>query len=127
MLNYNFLILSTITLIVLSGRQVKGYESVHNQSLGKMEMLEAIDKYIKNSISKDIAFLKSEVQKLKRIKEKGSKKRYSSTNSYQKQNLDRSSENSSEIRRIRGDLDRLIRRVNSLSSSLERISKNFEN
>ena len=44
-----------------------GYESVHNQSLGKMEMLEAIDKYIKDSISKDIAFLK-EVQKLKKNK-----------------------------------------------------------
>lgn len=111
----------------MSGPRLFAYESVHNKSLGKMEMLEAIDDYIKNSISKDISFLKSEIKKLKSKKNKNTTQRYNSSKSYANQGLDKSAENSTEIRRIRRDLDRLVVRINSLSTSVDNISKSVQN
>jgi len=126
MLNLKNYLLITIILSILSGQRVLGYESVHNKSLGKMEMLEAIDKHIKNSISKDIAFLKREVQKLKKKKNYEESSSSGRSSRYDKKSLEKSSENSEEIRRIGRELDRLVIRVNSLSDSLKSISTNIE-
>lgn len=121
MLKFKFLVLFTISSIILSGREANGYESVHNKSLGKMEMLEAIDRHIKGSISKDIAFLKEEVRRLK------SKKTISSptTNtSYKNKRLSYSvEENRSQISKLKSDVDRLIIKINSLEESINRMTK----
>ena len=119
MINFKNYFFITILLNPLSGERVFGYESVHNQSLGKMEMLEAIDKYIKDSISKDIAFLKREVQKLKKNKKSEQNMSSGTKARYEKKNSERSSENSEEIRRIGRGLDRLVIRVNSLSEFIK--------
>ena len=75
--NKLFFVVTTLTCS-LSFLNALAYDSVHNQSLGKMEMLEVIDKHIKDSITKDINFLKNEVSKLKKKKPRG---RYKSRSS----------------------------------------------
>jgi hypothetical protein len=124
MLKIKYILFSTTFLIILSGQSVRSYESVHNKSLGKMEMLEAIDNHIKNSISKDIEFLKSEFKKLKKREKPSSLKKHSS--GFPKELPDLINSNSAEIRRLRGDLDRAISNINRLSKNLEKISKEIK-
>ena len=102
-------------------RPLIAYESVHNQSLGKMEMLEAIDGHIKNVISRDIAFLKSEISKLKKMKSRGGGSLTGSSRSNRQKPSRETIENGEEIRRIGRDLGQLSARVNMLSTSLESI------
>ena len=98
----------TTLICSLSFLNVFAYDSVHNQSLGKMEMLEVIDKHIKNSITKDINFLKSEVSKLKQKKPSGKYKSRSSKD---------------ELYDVKGDISDNRVKIRSLDSKLSEISR----
>lgn len=102
----------------LSCSNIQAYESVHNQSLGKMEMLEVIDKHIKNSITRDINYLKKEIKKLKEKK---------TVNKFESKKKDTElytltgevSENRQSIR----DLDRRVSRLSTKLSRIEALLK----
>ena len=100
-------VVTTLTCF-LSFLNVFAYDSVHNQSLGKMEMLEVIDKHIKDSITKDINFLKSEVSKLKKKSISGKHKSRSSKN---------------ELYDIKGEISDNRGKIRSLDSKLSEISR----
>ena len=97
----------------LSCLNIQAYESVHNQSLGKMEMLEVIDKHIKNSITRDINYLKKEI---KNLKEKKASKKFQ--NKGENRELYTLKNEVSDNRKSIRDLDR---RVSGLSTTLRRV------
>ena len=118
-----FLKLATIVLLILSGRSVKSYESVHNKSLGKMEMLEAIDNHIKNSISKDISFLKREVERLKSNKPINSK---SQNTEIPRAIYDSIESNRQEISRLSRQIDSISAKVATLTRGLEKLTSELK-
>ena len=114
------LVVTTLTCS-LSFLNAFAYDSVHNQSLGKMEMLEVIDKHIKNSITKDISFLKSEVSKLKQKSPSGKHKRKLSKDELYDVKGD-ISDNRSKIRSLDSKLSEISRRLGRVEDLLNQIS-----
>tara|TARA_B100000925_G_scaffold288009_1_gene268246 strand:- start:3077 stop:3382 length:306 start_codon:yes stop_codon:yes gene_type:complete len=86
-----------------------------------MEMLEAIDKHIKGSITKDIAFLKEQVRRLQSKKTTSSP---TADTSYKNTRLSYSvEENRAQISKLKSDVDRLIIKINTLEESIDRMTK----
>ena len=126
-MNKMFLVLFVVTTFVyyLSCSNIHAYETVHNQSLGKMEMLEVIDNHIKNSITRDIDLLKKEIKKLKqKTVEKKPKDKRKEKELYGL--IDEVSENRKNIRSLDTRIAVISNRLRGVENLLNQLIKKSE-
>ena len=107
-------------LFLICGQEALAYKTVINESWGKMEMLEQIDQYLKNTVSKDLSELKAKVKKLESKNNKRANyskpQRASRRENYSTEDFQQS------IRQVNQQISRNKTSIGALESTIRKLS-----
>ena len=109
-------------LLLLCGQESVAYKTVINESWGKMEMLQQIDQYLKDTVSRDLGDLKDRVKKLE-SSTKGSSRNRAAPNRASARRDYSNQDFQASIRQVNQQISNNKTSIGALESSIRDLSR----
>ena len=109
-------------LLLLCGQESVAYKTVINESWGKMEMLQQIDQYLKDTVSRDLGDLKDRVKKLENSTKRKSRS-YSTPNRASARRDYSAPDFQASIRQVNQQISNNKTSIGALESSIRELSR----